>query len=166
MKGANHKNFKHGARLLYPKEYGTWKNIKQRCYNKSNKDYNDYGGRGILMDKRWVNDFMAFFNHVGLAPSKDHWLDRIKNNRGYGYNNVRWATVDEQQRNKRNNVWIEHDGKRMVAADRAKQFKATLINLLTSIDRHGFEYVYIFYTKGDRSRSKTKQLVSQLNNSK
>ncbi len=29
--------------------YTVWKNMKKRCYNKNNKQYKDYGGRGITI---------------------------------------------------------------------------------------------------------------------
>ena len=38
--------------------YNTWKHIKNRCYNANDKDYKDYGGRGILVCDKWKSDFV------------------------------------------------------------------------------------------------------------
>lgn len=32
------------------------------CYNSNNKDYKDYGGRGIAVCDEWKNDFKAFWD--------------------------------------------------------------------------------------------------------
>ena len=40
--------------------YNVWINIKQRCLNQNNPNYNNYGGRGITMCDEWVNNFQTF----------------------------------------------------------------------------------------------------------
>lgn len=95
---------KHGMRDS--KEYRAWHAIKNRCLNPRTKDFQRYGGAGIGMFHEWVNDFPAFFAHVGEAPSAEHQIDRIDTTRGYEPGNVRWATRSEQQRNRRTTyVW-------------------------------------------------------------
>lgn len=87
-----------------------WKNMKQRCYNIKNERYVDYGGRGIVMSDSWRNDFNAFSNDVGEPPSPSHSLDRIDNDKGYCKENVRWATDKMQVNNRRNSIWVKHNG--------------------------------------------------------
>lgn len=82
-------------------EFRIWVTMKQRCMNPRNKNYSDYGGRGIKIYKKWVNDFMAFYNYIGQRPSQKHSIDRIDNNQGYIPGNIRWATMKEQRRNTR-----------------------------------------------------------------
>src|SRR3990167_9881230 len=38
-------------------EYYTWSGMKQRCFNKKNKSFPVYGGRGITGCGRWLNSF-------------------------------------------------------------------------------------------------------------
>jgi hypothetical protein len=98
------KHSTHG--MKYSDEYRIWGNIKTRCLNKNSKDYARYGGRGISIYKKWKNSFESFFDYIGKRPSKQHSIDRIDNNKGYEPGNIRWATLTEQHRNKRNSVYV------------------------------------------------------------
>lgn len=62
------------------------------------------------MCKRWSDNFEAFYDDVGPAPSDRHWLDRIDNDGNYEPGNVRWVTAVKQNRNRATNVMIEIDG--------------------------------------------------------
>lgn len=74
--------------------------MKSRCYNKNRHSYRHYGGRGIKVCDRWLNDFWAFVKDMGDRP-KDHSLDRINNDGNYDPSNCKWSTQTEQVRNTR-----------------------------------------------------------------
>lgn len=82
-------------------EYNVWQNMKRRCLDPNNKSYPTYGGRGITVCKRWINDFAAFMRDMGPRPSPDHTLERVNNKRGYTPSNCVWATRKEQYVNRR-----------------------------------------------------------------
>lgn len=84
-------------------EYNCWWNLIDRCTNVKNKQYPDYGGRGINVCEEWLNSFPAFIKHVGKKPSDKHSLDRIDNDGNYEPGNVRWTTRSVQRVNTRNN---------------------------------------------------------------
>jgi hypothetical protein len=103
-------------------EYRAWNGIKSRCYNPRDAGYHRYGGRGIAVCAEWVNDFSAFFAYVGSRPSPKHSIDRYPNNDGnYEKGNVRWATRDQQCKNRRSNHWITLGCKTMTIGDWAKE---------------------------------------------
>lgn len=134
----------------YPSEYGTWVNMKSRCYWVKNKNYLLYGGRGIKVCEKWLgeNGFKNFIADMGRKPSPGHSLDRFPNMDGnYEPSNCRWATSDCQQKNRRNNRWINHGGKNMIFADWARFFNVSAGSLHRSIKRHSFEYMYDFYNR-------------------
>jgi len=91
-------NTKHG--LHGTKEYRAWKQINIRCCNKNRKDWHRYGGIGLTSDFRY--DFQAFLDEIGKAPEDGCWsVDRIDPTKGYVKGNIRWATIEQQAKNKR-----------------------------------------------------------------
>lgn len=91
-------------------EYRVWSNINQRCLNPRNKNYYQYGGRGIAVCDRWRGSFENFSADMGHRPSSRHEIDRIDNNRGYEPGNCRWVTRSENARNTRVNHLLTING--------------------------------------------------------
>ncbi|WP_196607105.1 hypothetical protein [Pectinatus frisingensis] len=96
----------YGTRL-----YHIWNGMKGRCLNPHNKDYEDYGGRGIKVCNEWADDSTSFFRWAMHAGYNDNLtIDRINNNYDYCPANCRWISSDAQQRNRRNNKIITFNG--------------------------------------------------------
>jgi hypothetical protein len=91
----------HGESRPPTVEWKAWDSMKDRCRNPNNKRWKDYGGRGIAVCHEWRDSYPAFLAHVGRRPSPAHSLDRIDNDGNYEPGNVRWATLEEQNRNRR-----------------------------------------------------------------
>lgn len=100
----------HGMRRT--KEYSIWTNMKTRCFNVSNAAYRHYGARGITVCDRWKDSFENFLSDMGPCP-KGMTLDRRDNNGSYTPENCRWATLETQGGNRRNNRMVEWRGERM-----------------------------------------------------
>lgn len=112
---------KHG--MCDTRVYKIWEMMNQRCHNPNYDGYENYGGRGIAVCKRWrgPGGFLRFYDHVKDPPSKRHTLDRIDNDGDYKPGNVRWSTLNQQSRNRSNNTRYTVNGETMILADWAKR---------------------------------------------
>jgi hypothetical protein len=97
------------------KTYQCWSSMRQRCTNPKNKEYNSYGGRGIVVCAAW-GKFENFYTDMGDKP-EGKTLDRINNNGNYEKANCRWATYAEQMRNKTQTRLITYVGETLCLKD-------------------------------------------------
>lgn len=100
-------NYKHGA--CGTREYKSWDAMKQRCLNPNDKDFKDYGGRGIVICERWLESFQNFLDDMGERPIKST-LGRKDNDKMYCKSNCEWESYDLQNNNRRNVKKIEFRG--------------------------------------------------------
>jgi hypothetical protein len=98
--------------------YLSWQTMKARCLYPREPGYPRYGGRGITVCKRWMS-FANFLEDMGERPIGTS-LDRIDNDGHYEPSNVRWATREEQNNNRRNTKFIEFQGRRLGVAQWAR----------------------------------------------
>lgn len=82
--------------------------MKQRCLNPNSQRWDDYGGRGITICKRWLDSFENFYTDMGERP-KQLSLDRINNDGNYEPSNCRWATAKQQMNNRSNTTGLSND---------------------------------------------------------
>ena len=83
----------------YAPVYESWKGMIQRCTNPANREWHNYGGRGIQVCSEWLT-FANFYRDMGDRP-KNKTLDRKDVDGNYELLNCRWATSKEQAANTR-----------------------------------------------------------------
>ena len=86
---------KHG--MKHTRFYETFMGIKKRCNDVNNKEYKNYGGRGIK------NEFTSFehFRDTMLSTYKDDLtIERKDVNGNYNPDNCKWIPMSEQAWNK------------------------------------------------------------------
>lgn len=91
------------------REFHIWNNMLYRCNSPSSKDYPKYGGVGVKVCPEW-SLFENFLSDMGLAPSKEHSLDRIDTFGNYEPENCRWADRETQMNNRRTTKKYEFNG--------------------------------------------------------
>ena len=98
--------------------YRSWRCMLNRCENQHVHDFPRYGGRGVSVCERW-HSFENFLADMGARPSGTT-IDRKENSGNYEPENCRWATREEQGRNKRTNHFVRCRGNRVTVAEAAE----------------------------------------------
>lgn len=103
-------------------EYRAWYSMRQRCNNPRDTKYRIYGARGIKVCARWQKSFQDFLEDMGPRPdgfSLDRYPDKDGN---YEPGNCRWASVIEQNNNKRTNRLVQIHGAWLTMAAAARAY--------------------------------------------
>lgn len=105
-------------RKSHSPEWVAWQAMHRRCYAKKNKDYKNYGAKGVRMCEGFLSRFDEFYAVMGDRPTDKHSLDRIDPRGGYDCGrctdckqrgaplNCRWATRTVQNRNRRDTIYL------------------------------------------------------------
>lgn len=117
---------------ITPKEYEAWLGMKDRCYNPKYDLFHRYGGRGIVVCKRWLGSFQYFYDDVGKSPPGMS-LHRINNDGNYEPGNVKWATGIEQSNCTSRNHYIELGGRRQTASQWSRELGIKPGTILTRL---------------------------------
>lgn len=91
--------------------FWVWCDMRARCQKPNHKAYKDYGGRGITVCDRWLV-FANFTADMGERP-EGGMIDRVDNDGPYSPDNCRWATRKEQNSNRRNCIYVDHNGEQV-----------------------------------------------------
>ena len=124
----------HGS--THTRLYRIWANMKTRCLNPRNKNFEHWGLRGITICDLWKTSFEEFQKWAIRSGYNDTLtLDRIDNMKGYSPENCRWVTAKIQARNTRKNRIITWNGESHCLAEWAEILQTPITTLYNRLSR-------------------------------
>ena len=110
--------------------YRVWQSMVHRCTKPTSQAWENYGGRGIKVCKKWEGSFQNFVNDMEPTFKSGLTLDRKDNQKGYYKNNCWWATRIQQANNRRSNTIIKTPKGKMTVTMAARIFNMKITTLL------------------------------------
>lgn len=156
---ARHCGCRHGSLLVQhgmseTRPYRIWQGMRERCTNPADKDYPNYGGRGIGVCAPWLESFQNFWNDMRHGYEDNLTLGRVRNSGPYSPENCRWETGRQQSNNKRNNVIVETPMGQMTLTQAARAYGLAVGTLHARIYRYKWD-VQTALSTASRLTSKT-----------
>ena len=106
-----------------------WSNMRSRCSKTHDKDWRNYGARGITVCERWQSSFENFWVDMGPTYQKGLTLGRINNDGPYEPSNCAWVNRQDQANNTRRSVHIETPAGRMTVSQAAERYGVKRVTL-------------------------------------
>lgn len=118
VEAAAKSQLRHG--LTGHKLHGTWRSMKERCYNPNHEAFHRYGGRGIKVCERWHSlvNFVKDNEPLAIAGLT---LDRRDNDGPYSPTNCHWVSRQRQALNRSNTQMLTYRGQTKPLADWANE---------------------------------------------
>ncbi len=114
--------------------YCSWNSMIRRCSPESREKYPSYAN--IEVCERW-KEFSNFLEDMGERPEGTS-LDRIDVFGNYEPDNCRWATLSQQQRNKKVNRTLTYNGVTKTIHDWSEEFGIGVNTLYNRVFKHGW----------------------------
>ena len=130
-----------------------WFSIRGRCDDPTNRQYGNYGGRGVKLSEEFHNpiafiDYMRSVGDIQEAYKFSMEVDRIDNDKGYERGNLRWATRRTQMNNTRNTLYVTFNNEKMCFGDFVKNHTTLSRSRAYALYREGFTLYEIAAVKG------------------
>ena len=115
--------------------------MRQRCNNPRNKDYPNYGGRGIKVCSLWDN-----YNHfhswaLGNGYREGLTIERVDVNLGYSPLNCMWLANEKQALNTRKIRKYEYNGKEYTTRELAELAGINFYTMKGRLNNYGWSVV-------------------------
>lgn len=136
--------------------YRAWMAMKMRCFNPKNLRYDRYGGRGITVCERWINEdgFLNFLEDMGEVPEKLS-LERVDVNGNYCPENCCYANIETQSNNKVNIKLFAFNGEMLSKSQIARRIGMKPYQLLWRLN-NGWEWENAISEPIDQAKSNIK----------
>jgi hypothetical protein len=113
-----------------------------RCYKPYYASYKYYGALGIRVCERW-HSYDNFVADMGLRP-EGMTLERIDSTGHYEPGNCIWATPTAQNRNRRDNVILTHNGRSLCVSEWAEELGIAREAIYSRL-RYGYPIEQVLY---------------------
>lgn len=124
--------------------YGLWNDMMMRCYNPKTKSFHNYGGRGIVVCKRW-HIFQKFYDDMFAGYKKGLSLERKNVNGNYTIKNCGWIPLKDQKYNKQKPIkWLNVNGEKILVMDAAKKYSVSFRVIYRRIELAWSDYECVF----------------------
>lgn len=84
-----------------------WNRMYNRCRNPKSDSFPLYGGSGVELNIDRLDFVKLFYKDPSYKP--DLQIDRINASGNYDQNNIRWSTLEENNKNKLNTYAVDYD---------------------------------------------------------
>jgi len=113
--------------------------MKSYCLDPKNKNFHNYGGRGIQVCPEWLNSFPRFLADVGPKPDNSRltWLGRMDINGNYEPGNVKWVKHWRQISARRCCHQITLDGQQATVTETAQRLGLPRVIFWKRVTRQG-----------------------------
>lgn len=119
--------------------YWVWASIIQRCENPSNKDYENYGARGIYFCDECRNNFGSFHKWAKSSGyRRGLTIERVDVDKGYNKDNCSWIENEKQSLNCRRSIMLRYNGKIKHISDWAREYNLNYKTLKGRIFSYGW----------------------------
>lgn len=126
----------------------TYYSMIARCYNPLQKDYPNYGGRGISVCDEWKRSenslgIIAFIHWIENQPDWDSLkltIHRVDNDGNYSPDNCRLVTKSENSKYRRTANFVTLNGIAMPVKEAASIINKVDAELAAERIRHGWSY--------------------------
>jgi hypothetical protein len=125
--------------------YAVWVAMRQRCKDPNDRNYKNYGGRGIKVSDEW-NDYAVFYKDMGERP-EGMQIERIDNDGDYCKENCIWGDLITQANNRRSTTIFTIDGKKVKRTEIQNQMKWSRDQYRRRRDTKGEDWIVEEYRK-------------------
>lgn len=118
--------------------YSVWRSMKTRCYNIKNRQYKNYGGKGVFVCEEWKDNFIRFYNWAmdnGYSYGLQLDKDIIGDGKCYSPENCCFVTPKENSNKRTTSRYIEYNGSTKTISEWADYFGISLKNLYQRLSR-------------------------------
>lgn len=118
--------------------YSILSGMKERCYNKEDKNYKFYGGKGISICEEWLNDKDVFVEWALLnGYVQGLTIDRIDENKNYCPENCRWVSRANNAKYKSTTTILRVENESHTGTDWAKILRLGVCTINRMLREYG-----------------------------